>query len=96
MLGSSARYNTANVEAFQKLPWTSEEISAMNKQLETCESMPEVAGSYFINRHILNAFRKVIYKDKDARDTLYDYSNVIDSEITSKRAEFGLPTVNDK
>ena len=96
VLGSSARYNTANVEAFQKLPWTSEEISAMNKQLETCESMPEVAGSYFINRHILNAFRKVIYNDKDARDTLYDYSNVIDSEITSKRAEFGLPTVNDK
>ena len=90
-LGTSARYNSANVEAFQKLPWTAEQLSALNTQLETSKSLPEIAGSYFLNRHILNAFRKVVYKSKDARDTLYDYSNVIDSEITRKRQEFGLP-----
>ena len=90
-LGTSARYNSANIEAFQKLPWTAEQLTALNKQLETSKSLPEIAGSYFLNRHILNAFRKVVYKSKDARDTLYDYSNVIDSEITRKRQEFGLP-----
>ena len=90
-LGTSARYNPANTEAFQQLPWTTEQLSALNTQLETSKSLPEIAGSYFITRHILNAFRKVVYKSKDARDTLYDYSNVIDNEITRKRQEFGLP-----
>ena len=90
-LGTSARYNSANIEAFQKLPWTAEQLNNLNTQLETSISLPEIAGSYFLNRHILNAFRKVVYKSKDARDTLYDYSNVIDSEITRKRQEFGLP-----
>ena len=38
-----------------------------------------------------NAFRKVKYQSKDPKDTLYDYSNTIDAEITKKRSEFGLP-----
>lgn len=94
VLGASARYNSANTEAFKKLPWTSEELGAIEKQRETAISLPEIAGSYFIGRHILNAFRKVVYNSKDPRDTLYDYSNVIDAEITKKRSEFGLPIDN--
>ena len=91
VLGASARYNSANTEAFSQLPWTNEELNAMELQRATSYSLPEIAGSYFLDRHILNAFRKVVYSEKDARDTLYDYSNVINSEITKKRQEFGLP-----
>lgn len=95
ILGPSARYNTANIDAFKSLPWSAQEISALDRQLNTCYSIPEIAGSYFIPRHITNAFRKVIYGNMDPKDTLYDYSNTIDSEITKKRTEFGLPTIDD-
>lgn len=95
ILGPSARYNTANVEAFEALPWSTHEIDVLNAQLEQSESIPEYAGSYFLGRHITNAFRKVVYKAADPKDTLLDYNNTINSEITTKREEFGLPTVND-
>lgn len=95
ILGPSSRYNTANLEAFEKLPWTVDEKAILNEQLAWCDPLPQIAGSYFIDRHVNNAFRKVVYKDKDAKDTLYDYSNIINDEITKKRSEFGLPLVEE-
>ena len=59
----------------------------LNEQLAWAQSYPQIAGSYFLQRHINNAFRK---------DTLYDYANVIDAEINKKRAEFGLPLAETK
>lgn len=96
VLGPSARYNTANTAAFEQLPWSADEKAILNEQLSWGQALPQIAGSYFIDRHINNAFRKVIYKEKDAKDTLYDYSNIINAEITKKRSEFGLPLVDDK
>lgn len=95
VLGPSARYNTANVDAFEQLPWSAEEKTILNEQLTWAEPLPQIAGSYFIDRHINNAFRKVVYKEKDAKDTLYDYSNTINAEITKKRKEFDLPTLDE-
>ncbi|MBQ4155362.1 MAG: extracellular solute-binding protein [Clostridia bacterium] len=95
ILGRSSRYNTANLDAFDKLPWTTEEKVILNEQLSWADPIPQIAGSYFIERHINNAFRKVVYKEKDAKDTLYDYSNIINAEIIKKRAEFGLPNLEE-
>ncbi|MBQ2677015.1 MAG: ABC transporter substrate-binding protein [Clostridia bacterium] len=91
ILGPSARYGTANTEAFERLPWSADEIATLKAQLETSYSIPEVPGGYFLQRHINNAFRRVVYKAEDPKDTLLDYSNTINSEITNKRKEFGLP-----
>ena len=95
ILGPSSRYNTANVEAFDKLPWSAEEKKILNEQLIWGDPLPQIAGGYFIDRHINNAFRKVKYKSKDAKDTLYDYSNIINAEIVKKRSEFGLPILTE-
>ncbi len=95
ILGRSSRYNTANIDAFDQLPWTTEEKEILNEQLSWADPIPQIAGSYFIERHINNAFRKVVYKEKDAKDTLYDYANIIDAEIAKKRTEFGLPNIED-
>lgn len=96
VLGPSARYNTANIDAFEQLPWSADEKEILNEQLSWGQTIPQIAGSYFIDRHINNAFRKVVYKDKDAKDTLYDYVNVINAEITKKRNEFGLPVASEE
>ena len=91
ILGRSSRYNSANQDAFDKLPWTAEERIVLNEQLAWADPIPQIAGSYFIDRHFNNAFRKVVYKEKDAKDTLYDYTRIINAEISKKRIEFGLP-----
>ena len=39
---------------------------------------------------------EVVYKEKDAKDTLYDYVNIINAEISKKREEFGLPLLEEE
>ena len=96
ILGPAARYNTANLEAFERLPWTNDEITSLKGQLENAYAVPQIPGSYFLTRHINNAFYKVKYSGTDPKDTLTDYAKTIDEEITKKRQEFGLSTAQDK
>lgn len=92
VMGPSARYNTANNEAFAQLPWTNKELTKLNEQLSHAYAVPEIPGSYFLTRHINNAFYSVVNKDTDPKDTLMDYAKTIDEEIVKKRAEFDLYT----
>ena len=74
------------------MPWTKKELNKLNGQLANAYAMPEIPGSYFLTRHINNAFYAVINKDADPKDTLMDYAKTIDEEILKKREEFNLPT----
>ncbi len=91
LLGSSARYATANKEAFAQLSWSAEDIEALSKQWDQTTGIPEIPGGYYLGRHIANAVRKVINEKTDPRETIIDYSIAIDDEIKKKRTEFGLP-----
>lgn len=91
LLGSSARYATANKDAFSQLSWSADDIEILNAQWEQTVGIREVPGGYFTGRHIANAVRKVINDKDDTRETIIDYSIKIDEEITKKRKEFGLP-----
>lgn len=90
ILGESARYPTANLEAFSRLPWSKSELTALETQLKSAKGIPQIPGSYFLQRHLTNAVRQVILHDKDAKDTLLDYVNVINQEIANKRDEFHM------
>ena len=91
LLGSSARYATANMEAFGQLAWSAKDIEVLTEQLNYTVGIREVPGGYYTGRHIANAVRKVINEQTDPRETILDYSITIDEEITKKRSEFGLP-----
>jgi len=91
LLGSSARYNTANIDAFQNLAWSAEDIDVLLEQWQWTVGIREVPGGYYTGRHITNAIRKVINDKDDPRETIQDYSITIDEEIIKKRTEFGLP-----
>ena len=90
ILGESARYPAANLEAFSRLPWSTAEYAELSAQLESARGIEQVPGSYYLSRHITNAFRQVVLHDKDAKDTLLDYVYIINEEITNKRKEFHL------
>ena len=89
-LGVSARYPSANVEAFASMPWSAAELKVLNDEWESVRGIPEVPGGYFTARHLNNAFRRVLNYRENPGETLLDYVKNIDEEITAKRREFGL------
>jgi len=93
--GASARYPTANVEAFNNLPWPSDDYQTLMNQFEWMRGIPQVPGGYFSWRNVNNAFYRVVSADdKDKmqpREALMEYVRYINDEITYKRNEFGLP-----
>lgn len=92
LLGSSARYATANKEAFVQLAWSADDIKVLSEQWDYTKGIEEIPGGYYTGRHITNAIRKVTNEDADPRETIIDYVITINDEITKKRKEFGLPT----
>ena len=90
LLGSSARYATANRDAFSSLSWSMDDIEVLNAQWDETRGIREVPGGYFTGRHISNAIRRVLNMKEDSRETIIDYSIKIDEEIIKKRKEFGM------
>lgn len=92
IMGASARYATANKVAFDELAWSTNEAAIIKEQWKSVVGIPEVAGGYYATRHMVNAFRKVTYNSEDPRETLLDYTRIINDEIENKRQELGLKT----
>lgn len=90
LLGSSARYATANKEAFDQLAWSADDVAILKEQWASAVGFREVAGGYYTPRHVSNAVRKVINQKEDPRETLIDYAIKIDEELRKKRIEFGM------
>lgn len=90
LLGASARYPTANVEALKSLPWPARDYENLESAWSWVRGIPEVPGGYFTARHLDNAFREVINNGTNAREALGDYVEIIDQELLNKRREFNL------
>lgn len=90
ILGASARYPTANLEALALLPWTVRDYQSLQEQWQWVRGVPEVPGGYFTGRHLDNAFKKVVFNGENERDILYQFVNTMNEEIRLKRKEFGL------
>lgn len=90
IMGSAARYATANQVAFEELAWSKDDAEVIREQWKWTVGTPNVAGGYSTIRHMINAYRKVTYNDEDPRETLLDYTRTINDEIKYKRKELGL------
>ncbi len=90
VLGAAGRYDTANLEAFGNLPWTSAQSRLIGTEWEKIVELPQIPGSYYVDRNLTNAFRKVVFNNKNPRETLLNYNRFINDEISRKRKEFGL------
>ena len=91
VLGTSARYQTANRDALRQLAWSSAQLKILEEQMSHTRGFPEIAGGYSTTRHITNAIRRVINTKEDPRETLLNYARTINEEIRIKRREFNLP-----
>ena len=93
IMGPSAKYNTANIKALENLPWTTEEYSRIKAQFDNLASVPNYPGSYIIGRYTEFAFLAAYNDKQDPTEALLSYIYTINKEITRKRLEFGLETL---
>ena len=87
LIGPSAKYNTANVNAIKDLSWTAKEREAIEDQIANMSSIVNYPGSYIIARYMNFAFLDAV-DGAEPVDALSSYIDIINDEITRKRTEF--------
>jgi hypothetical protein len=88
LIGPSAKYSTANLNALEDLSWTSSEKEAIRAQMNHLSSIVNYPGSYIITRYMQFAFLDAVNDGADAVESLRGYVDAINAEITRKREEF--------
>ena len=93
-IGQAAKYNTANRLAIAEMPWTTSEYEALADQFNNLSAIENYPGAYIFTRYLSFAQLAVVNKGKDPITELQSYVTTINKEITRKRAEFDLPTLD--
>ncbi len=95
LLGASGQYATANRESLKEQPWSSEAMEALDYQFDNLAVTPEMPGGYIITRYVQFAFLAAYNDSANPVNELLGYIDSINSELTRKRQEFGLPVLDD-
>lgn len=90
LIGTEARWNTANVQALRELPWPRKDIEAIGEQWQWFLETPVVLGGYFTPRHINNAWNRVVLQGWHPREALEEAVKEINRELVRKQEEFGI------
>ncbi|MGL6174399.1 MAG: extracellular solute-binding protein [Cellulosilyticaceae bacterium] len=90
IMGSAARYPTANKEVLKQLPWSNKDAEQLIAGLESTVGIPAVPGNYMTTRMIDYAFKGVVTDGQNPREAMYLNIKDINNELTKKRKEFGL------
>ncbi|MBQ8747155.1 MAG: extracellular solute-binding protein [Clostridia bacterium] len=93
VLGPAAKNATANREALEELPWSSSEFYNIDLQMNNLTAITAYPGSYIIARYTNFAFLDAYNDLADPVDSLLNYINAINKEVTRKRAEFDYETL---
>jgi len=87
LMGPAARYDTANKNALKELPWSVNEYRILSEQRATVKEVPVIPATYFVNREVTNAFRRVVLQNQNPRETLILFNRSINKEIKRKNEE---------
>ncbi len=95
LLGPSAKQNTANIDALYSMPWSKSEFDNLSAQFKAVTCTPEFPGSYIIARYTNFAFLGVFNDGDEPVEKLLSYVPTINAELSRKREEFNLPTIEN-
>ena len=82
-------WNTANLEAFMKLPLPKRHKDLIIKQWEYAIEASRIPGAYMVEREISNTWNKIVFDGVNARLALDEAVRVSNREIMYKMEEFG-------
>lgn len=88
--GASARWNTANKEAFLSLDWDAADIEVIQQSWEWAREVPFVLGGQYVARHLTNAWTAVVVSGGDVREALEGAVKQINRELRMKQEEYGF------
>jgi len=89
-VGIEGRWNSANIQAFENLPWNNGEINVIQDYWKWAQEPPVVLGGYFTSRHLNNAWNRVIIDGEPVRDALEEAVYDINKELKMRQEEFGV------
>ncbi|MFD2114970.1 extracellular solute-binding protein [Paenibacillus yanchengensis] len=87
--GLTFRWNTANIDAFTRLPWKKEDMESILEQWRWYKEIPNVPGSYYLERELQNAWNRTVIDGMNYRSSLEQSIREIEREMLRKMAEFG-------
>ncbi len=90
LIGPSAKYEAANINAIKDLSWTASEREAIEDQMAHLSSIVNYPGSYIKDRYMKFAFLEAVNDKVDPVEALSQYIDTMNAEITRKREEFDL------
>ena len=93
IMGPAAKQPTANLDALAKMPWPTADYRNLSEQFKYLSATPEVPGSYIVTRYVDFAWRAVYNDGVSAVETLQDYLEEINKELSRKRKEFDMPII---
>ncbi len=93
IVGPGSMYATANKEALESLPWSTTDLENILAQYNNLATIPEMPGGYIISRYVGFAFLDAYNNHADPVEGLLGYVDDINKEITRKRKEFELDTL---
>lgn len=96
IMGSGARYATANKNVLRQLPWSATQADTLLKQFGNTKGIPDVPGYYMTTRMITYAYDNVVTDGQNPREALYLNVKEINEELTKKRKEFHLSYIEDE
>lgn len=95
-IGASARWNTANIEAFQALPWSQEHLDVLMDSFEWATAVPSVLGGVITTRAISNATNDALYNDYSPREALEKAIDTINKELERKQDMYDIHPTESK
>jgi len=87
--GSEYIWNTANMEAFNMLPWKTEHKDVIVEQSQWIMEPPRILGTYMLERELSNAYTAVVVNGDDLRISIDNAVKRINRETERKLTEFG-------
>jgi ABC-type glycerol-3-phosphate transport system substrate-binding protein len=87
--GKEFLWNTANLDAFNALPWKSSHREVIAEQAKWMVEAPRVPGSYMLERELSNLYNAVVVDGKKLRTSVDNAVKRIDRETMRKLEEFG-------
>lgn len=94
--GPTFRWNTANIEAFTRLPWPKDDMQVILEQWRWYKEMPNPPGAYFVGRELNNAWNRTVVDGMNYRESLEQGIVNIDREMVRKSQEFGFVSPDGK
>ena len=95
IMGTAAKYNTANVEALIGQSWTAQEKRNLEQQFKSLKGTPMSPGNYIVARYTNFAFYAVVDDDEVASEAMLGYVDDINHELSRKRDEYGFLTMEE-